>query len=201
MNKTLKITSASALLGIGMLTAGAVQQSATAGTSPPRPDQSFSILDRPLRASDNISSWRFPSAAERGLNVARARVVQRDSRKTVAVMPSNEGPCLATKSLAGQGLSCAPVGATAATVSVEGSIGVVPNSVTSVKYEMTDGTVRSGQVSENVWKAPIEARRVSFSLRGKTETIDLMPPSSLPDGAVVGDDGVVSIGGAPTPVQ
>ena len=65
----------------------------------------------------------------------------------------------------------------------------------SVVFTMTDGTTQTAPVANNTWKSPLEAAKVSFWLAGRSQSIDLMPRSSIPEGSYVSPEGVVIIGG------
>jgi hypothetical protein len=74
------------------------------------------------------------------------------------------------------------------------AIGVVPDSVQSVSFKMTDGTTVRRDVTDNLWEAPAEAASATIVIDGRSNVVNLMPQSSLAAGATVGPDGIVSIG-------
>lgn len=122
-----------------------------------------------------------------GLRPADARVLSGvalpgEPLAVVAAIPANKAPCLYWDTGSSERLSCGTNDGDTAVVSYDGSIGMVPDSVTSVTYTMADGTEQVGNVASNVWHAPAEATSVMFSLGGERHTIDLMSRSSRPPG-------------------
>lgn len=159
----------------------------------------YSVFDRPATtASDETRGWRArqdPGPRENfGLRFAEARVIQRDGGTAVAAVPASNGsPCLAVQYKDGSGgLSCGGPGTTAALVGYNGATGIVPDSVQTVTFTLTDGTTQTSQVEGNVWRSPPEAAKVTFMLGDRVEEIELMPRSSLPEGATITDSGVVT---------
>lgn len=49
-------------------------------------------------------------------------------------------------------------------------------------------------MTNNLWDAPAEAASITVIVDGRSSTVDLMPSSALPEGAIMGPDGTVSIG-------
>jgi hypothetical protein len=130
-----------------------------------------------------------------GLKLPEARIIYRDTAKAIAAVPATAAPCLATQFADGsQTLSCGSAAGNTASVSFNGAMGLVPDAVKTVTFTMSDGSTATGQVIDNVWKSPGEAAKVTFSLDGHTQQIELMPRSSLPSGATIGADGVVTGG-------
>lgn len=160
----------------------------------------WSVVNRARVASDDVSSWKLPVDTPFALKGANARVVYRDAKKQVAVVPTNGVPCLATHLTAGGfGLSCATsTDETPTSVSYDGAIGLVPDEVKSVTYTMTDGTSQTQQVVNNIWRSPLEASKASFLLHGSEQIVDLMPASSKPaDATVSADGGTMTVGNRP----
>lgn len=149
---------------------------------------------------DGIAGWHVAqtprSEALLGLDLSRARVIHQDQAKTVAAVASKGKPCLLVRQPDGRaavGCGVAP-GQPTALVSYTGAIGLAPDSTESVTYTMTDGSIVTGRVVDNVWKSPPEAANVHLVVDGQTRDLELMPQSSLPavarivDGAVVQDN-------------
>jgi len=165
--------------------------------------RSYSVLTRPATARDREFSHSWNSVKDTasrtpglGLDVNGARVVRSDATGTLAVVPAQAAPCL----VSGHGdadshISCGtgdePV---TATISYGSATGVVPDSVESVAFKMTDGTVTNGKVVDNIWNAPPEAATATYVVDGHTVVVDLMPASAMPAGATTDSNGMTSIG-------
>jgi hypothetical protein len=156
----------------------------------------YSILDRPATDDDRVAGWRAAQApVPAAPDFARSRIVRRDRTMAVAAVPSRTGICLVTQYSNGSGgLACG--GPVTVNVGYGEALGIVPDEVRTVTFEMTDGAPRTQAVSGNTFVAPAEARRVVYELAGRTESVDLMPASRLPDGVSIGADGVASGGSA-----
>lgn len=169
--------------------------SATVGSSPSAaPLQTkggtYSVFAREATAGDDISGWRIPRNgvdAKVGMRFAEARVVYRDDTKSVAAVPTSSDPCLVSQYRDGSGgLTCSP------TFTHGVSVGLVPDSVKSVTYAMTDGSTQVQEVTDNLWHSPTEAAQVTYVLDGVAHTEDLLPLSALPQGASISPSGLVS---------
>lgn len=161
-------------------------------------DDSFSVFDRPATGDDNTAGWRAREGSSTELDFTNARVVFRDSSRAVAAVPSADGPCLVTQFQDGSGgEACGGKGKLTVNAGYNGAIGLAPDSVKSVTVALTDGTKRDLAVEDNVFVSPVDASRVTYELRGNTESIELMPASSVPSGATIDAAGVVSGGKAP----
>ncbi len=161
------------------------------------PSGTYSVFTRPPTASDSVASWRLPEFPGITLNTPAARRVSDDATKTVAAVPATgvDGPCLATHySSGGTGLNCPAPNGIIASIGYTGAIGLVPDSVNTVTLTMTDGSSRSETVVDNTWHAPDDASRATFSLNGDELIVHLMPRSSLPAGAKLSPDGLVTVG-------
>jgi hypothetical protein len=161
------------------------------------PSGTYSVFTRPPRASDSVESWRLPEFSGITLNTPAARRVAEDATKTVAAVPATgvDGPCLATRySSGGTALNCAGSNGIIASIGYTGAIGLVPDSVTTVTLTMTDGSSRAATVADNTWRAPDDASQATFSLNGEQKIVRLMPRSSLPEGAKLSPDGLVTVG-------
>ncbi|HEX8105799.1 MAG TPA: hypothetical protein VF533_24500 [Solirubrobacteraceae bacterium] len=173
---------------------------APVGTYVP-PGPKFSLLDRPPEPADDVTSWA-PSRANPDIapRFREARVIQRDATRIVAAVPAKDGPCLLSRSPGGRGLACggAP-GRYPVSAGYDGGIGLVPDEVKVVTFEMTDGSVVTRGVVDNVWRSPVEAEKVTFIASGRVHSVELMPRSSIPPGVTIGPDGVASGGTPPKP--
>lgn len=160
----------------------------------------YGVLDRPASADDDISGWRVsPSSASFGLDISGARIVAKNSERTVAAVPADGAPCLVARLASGSTtMNCGLGDVPTASVSYNGAIGLVPDVVKSVTFTMTDGSTVTGEVVDNLWRSPLDARTATYSVDGVTKQVDLMPHSSLPKGATLHPSGVAE-GGAPTP--
>lgn len=154
----------------------------------------YSVFARPARDRDNISGWRVPRRhRETGIRYADARLVHQDAHRAVAAVPAQDQAapgrdqaCLVTQFRDGSGaLACSP------TLMYGESIGLVPDSVDTVTYTLTDGTTQQQDVVDNMWRSPEEAARVTYTIDGRVESIALMPMSSLPANARLSESGVV----------
>lgn len=176
----------------------AAQQVARAQVSPGRAGGTYSVLAGTRTALDDISSWRVSGPAELGLRIAEAKVVDRNSMRTLAVVPSAGLPCFAEKYANGtSGLGCGSDTGIAAAISYTGSVGLVADTVKAVTYTMTDGSTVEGSVKSNLWKAPLEAKTVTFTENGQKRVVELMPPSEMPAGTEITPDGTMLPGDAP----
>ena len=125
------------------------------------------------------------------LDFSDARVIYHDGTRTIAAVPTSTDPCLAAQFNDGSGaLTCSPM------LTYGTSIGLVPDAVTSVTFALTNGAQENQRVTDNFWRSPAEAVTVSYTLHGQTESVELMPMSSLPEGAHISASGVVSGGAA-----
>lgn len=118
-----------------------------------------------------------PEAA-RGIAVKNAPRGREDA--TFALIPSAKAPCLYMRQKDNEDLSCGGDSGPTVSASFTGAIGVVPDSVESVEFVMTDGSRQVGEVADNIWVSPPEAATVSISVDGVTTTAELAPRSSLP---------------------
>jgi hypothetical protein len=178
---------------------GDASAAAPSGSSAASADASYSVLSRPAIANDDISTWKAATAlggrsgpgVNSTLNFSNARLIYQDDTRAVAAVPTSTEPCLATQFNDGSGaLTCSP------TLTYGTSIGLVPDSVMSVTFTLTDGTETARKVTDNFWRSPAEAAKVGYVLNGQTPSLELMPMSSLPKGAQISPSGVVSGGAA-----
>jgi hypothetical protein len=169
----------------------------------------YRVLARPANARDEgfaRSSAALRKVAERspeiGLEPRGARVVRSDDARTLAVVPAQAAPCLVSEGpSAPASVSCGTgTEPKTAMVNYGSAVGVVPDTVQTVSFTMTDGSVVTGEVSDNMWNAPAEAASVSFAVDGRARTIELMPLSAQPEGTTVGPDGITTIR-TPDPVS
>ena len=155
----------------------------------------YSVFSRAATSADDVSSWpmRAENFDQLGLRLDQARVVYRDAVRTMAAVPATDGPCLLTRLRNhGGGLNCGGAGRLTVALGYLGAIGLVPDSVDTVTFAMTDGSTQTAKVVDNTWNSPAEAASATFSLQGRSVSIELMPRSSLPKGTTISDDGVVS---------
>lgn len=186
-------------VGYLLLTSGGASSvAAGASAAPPQPatavstaSGTFSVFARPATAKDHISGWRVAArkAGDGDMDFSRARVIYQDASRAVAAVPTTGEPCLVTQLPDGSGgFTCSP------SFSYGHSIGLIPDSVKSVTYTMTDGTTQRQDVTGNFWRSPEEAAKVTYVVDGQTQNQDLMPLSSLPKGTTISPTGVVSNG-------
>jgi hypothetical protein len=97
-------------------------------------------------------------------------------------VPGKVAPCLYVARSGSEHLSCGTIPGETALVTYNGSIGVVPDSVKSVTFTMSDDSQQVVSVTNDVWQSPLEASKVTFTLDGTVHTIDLLPHSTLPAG-------------------
>lgn len=205
INKIVGGAAVAAIVAATALVAGA-QGSSTAGsqTQPASGSSAgYMVLSRPATAQDSeyvrastILRTTASRAPDLGLDPGGARVLRSDHSQTLAVVPAKAAPCLVSGNGGpGSHISCGtgsqPV---TATVSYGSAVGVVPDSVGTVSFKMTDGTVATRDVVDNLWDAPAEAKTASFAVDGRSVTVELMPLSARPDDASTGADGMTSIG-------
>jgi hypothetical protein len=155
----------------------------------------YSVFSRPATPEDDVSGWpmRTENFDKLGLRLDQARVVYRDAVRTLAAVPATDGPCLLTRLRNhGGGLNCGGAGRVTVALGYLGAIGLVPDSVDTVTFRMTDGSTQTAKVVDNTWNSPAEAASATFVLQGDSVNIELMPRSSLPKGTTISDDGVVS---------
>ena len=186
---------------------GFAHTSASAAAGVPAPE--YSILKRAPSASDALTSWRVSprmlAAAhpELGLRVDQRRFLKQQGPMSFAIVPSSDGACLIESISDGSGnladgstsMQCTVPGeSSAAAVTYGKATGLVPDGVTSVSFQISDGTQVTQAVSDNVWSAPAEAQTSSFEVLGQVKVIDLMPLSTLPAGARVAPNGLVTFG-------
>lgn len=188
-------------LAVGYLllaSGGSTSVAAQASAAPPQPaaavssaSGTFAVFSRPSTAKDNIAGWRVATrkAGDGDMDFARARIIYQDAKRAVAAVPTRADPCLVTQLPDGSGgFTCSP------SFSYGNSIGLVPDSVKSVSFTMTDGTTQEQDVTDNYWRSPSEATKVTYVVDGQTTSLELMPLSSLPKGASISPSGVVSNG-------
>lgn len=155
----------------------------------------YSVFARERRQVDDIAGWRTPRTAPRAQAVQydKARVVFEDAARTVAVAPSPSGPCLVAQYKDGSGgMSCGGRTKIAASLGYNGALGVVPDSVRSVVFTLTDGRQVREEIRDNLWHSPLEASTATFKLSGRDVTIELMPRSSRPAGTTIDSNGMVT---------
>ena len=134
-------------------------------------------------------------APQLGLEPNGARVVRSDAAGTLAVVPAKAAPCLVSESSSSRAVSCGtPEHPTTAQVTYGSATGVVPDSVATVSFRMTDGSTVRRAVEDNLWEAPAEAASATIVVDGHSTVVELMPATALPEGAKVGPDGLVTIG-------
>lgn len=189
----------------GVLAAGAAAAAAgdsNAGSAAAEVPAFSSVRPTEAGTAFVVSPVTRAMAAEAGFKLeARGKEVSRSAHRRVIAVPVMDGPpCLVTEGAAGTGLSCAteawgPI----ASVGYEGSIGIVPDGVTTISYTMTDGSTRRGSIADGVWKAPLEAEQAAYTANGAAVVVDLMPPSTIPVGVAVDANGVAGPAGAPFP--
>jgi hypothetical protein len=193
-----------AALAIAVL--GAAYVSVTATGKPVRPHAkaavttsvgTYSVFTMARAAGDDISSWKLPEAAQEQLGIDRTRshLIFRDSSRSVAVVPTNEGPCIVQQFKDGAGgVACGGGGNPPVVLGYDGAIGLVPDSVKTVTYTLSDGSTQLGTVTGNAWHSPVEAAKVTYAIEGGRRSFELMPRSSLPKGATISESGMVSAG-------
>jgi hypothetical protein len=147
----------------------------------------YSVFARPARPNDDVSGWRVSRRPpDSGVRFPDARLVHQNAHRAVAAVPAPGGPCLVTQFRDGSGaFTCSPA------LMHGASIGLVPDSVKTVTYTLTDGSTEQQEVVDNTWRSPAEAERVTYVLDGQVESIALMPLSSLPKNARLSESGVV----------
>ncbi len=206
-----KITAAVALPIAGVISALAFSQSgasrADAQTTPVTNAEAqvvqqdklqYSTLSPP-RSVDDVSSWRLFEPGDFGQRPTEAKIIERTNTRTLAIVPTNDIPCLAYRYADGSsGIGCAGSTRVVAAVSYTGSIGIVSDSVQTVHYTLTDGRKVTGAVEDNLWKAPLEAELVSFTENGQVREVHLMPASSEPADSRLSSDGSSVIVGSPS---
>lgn len=196
-----------ALIALAMVGAFAVWQLGSSSANSAEPaapsaaaSSTYSVLSRPTTEADgNVANWKLLPNASLGTRPDGARVVYSDAWRTVAAVPANSIPCLVAEYRDGsKSTSCGtnPDEVTAS-VSYLGSIGLVPDSVGTVTYTMTDGSQQVGGVKNNLWQAPSEAKTVSFTVGDKQHSVELMPASSMPKDAKIAPNGTVMYGTPP----
>jgi hypothetical protein len=204
-NKNARIAGTCVLLGIVGSAAAAPWSSGA--SSDPRASgaavtESYAVLEGQASDRDEnfarTSTWLAEIAADKpelGLRSDGARIVASPWSHTLAVVPARVVPCLVDGyGEPGSSIACGteahPV---TAMVNFGAALGVVPDSVESVAFEMTDGSILTRPVDANIWRAPAEASRVHFAVGGKSLSVELMPLSHRPEGAVTDADGVTTI--------
>ena len=163
---------------------------------------SYGVLARPADADDERfaqSSVALRETSERdpqlGLEPDGARVVRSDAAGTLAVVPAEAAPCLVSESSSSRAVSCGtPEHPTTAQVRYGSATGVVPDSVSTVSFKMTDGSSVRRAVTNNLWEAPADAASATIVVDGHSTVVELMPRTALPEGATVGPHGLVTIG-------
>lgn len=206
-NKTPKRNQALAglIVAVSVMALG-IWQAVLASADPavPSPAATYSVLKRATTAQDasvrasQLVAHTTTQHPELGLRPDEARALPAGTSPTpgttVTVIPASAAPCLYKKHGDGsEGLSCGSSAGRTASVGYEGSIGLVPDQVQTVTFTMTDGSQRSASVVDNLWKSPPEAAKVSFVVAGQSQEIDLMPRSTLPAGASISKDGLVTV--------
>ncbi|HEX6023055.1 MAG TPA: hypothetical protein VFZ00_13730 [Solirubrobacter sp.] len=169
----------------------------TSGTA--ASEHRYSVFARPADPNDSVADWDIPANPRIGLDISGARIVESRPERQVAAVPAAKAPCLVTRFTGGsRGVSCAmEPGQTPALVTHDGAVGLVPDGVQTVTFTMSNGSTIADRVVDNVWKSPVEATAVSFTIDGAEQQVQLMARSSLPEGAAIGADGIVSGGTAP----
>lgn len=173
-------------------------------TSIPDQNRDYSVFDRATtEADEQASKWRLPDTLPaQGIDMSSARIVLENRSTVIAAVKSNVGPCLVKHHVALQsfGLSCPAdpaVGknqdpsATAASVGYGVAVGVVPDTVKNVDYTLSGGGTERVAVHGNVWKAPADATKVTFTINGQAAQIELLPAGALPKGAKLCSNGLV----------
>lgn len=169
---------------------------ASASASAGSPGTTFSVLSRPATSKDDVSAWKAAALGAQKrtgvnptLDFSNARLLYQDAGRAVAAVPTSSGACIATQSVDGSGaLTCSPA------INYGNSVGLVPDAVKSVTFTLADGTQVDQNITENYWRAPAEAAKVSYVVDGQPQGVALMPLSSLPKGAQISPSGVVSAG-------
>ncbi len=191
-------------VGLTQLAGGASSEARTASVQSAGPPLqtaigTYSVFARAAAPADDVSGWRIhEDRAGLGLRFSDARVVYSDSVRTVAAVPASDGPCLLAQYKDGSGgFNCGGPNRVSASLGYNGALLLVPDSVQTVTYTMTDGTTQMSPVANNVAHSPVEAAKVAFTLGERTVQLDLMPRSSLPKGATLTEDGMVTGGSTP----
>lgn len=161
------------------------------------PGAVYSVLKRTATAADGqfaeASKGLKAAARESGLGVdpSGARLIKSKAGKSFAVVPATMAPCLISEDDAVScGTQSAPV---TAQVSYGYAIGLAPDAVKNVSVVLTDGTTTTTTVVDNVWEAPANAESATVTVGDYSEKIGLMPVGSLPPGATVTPDGLVTV--------
>jgi hypothetical protein len=126
-----------------------------------------------------------------------AREIGRDGARQYLLVPRTDAQvCLVEAQPSGPVISCTdPARITPALVRYGRAVGAVPDEVRTVDFSLTDGTIVSSAVENNLYWAPSEAESVTYKVGEALQRVDLMPMSSVPPGSVVSPDGSVTIRG------
>jgi hypothetical protein len=148
----------------------------------------YGVLARPAVPADAMSDQRVPVAKlaqSMKIDPTGARVVSKTPTETVALVPRADGKlclhivradgfaggaCPDTASATSDGVAAGPPGS---------QVGVVPDGVKQITFELTDGTTTTAAVRANVYHAPAEAISATFSLGGGQRRVNLTPKSAL----------------------
>lgn len=132
-------------------------------------------IDRPVTVAKIAST--MPD-----LIANRARLLSKTESSTLLLVPRRDGTVCFTKlDASGEaGIDCNTAGGSPFLATYGQASGVVPVSVESVTFTLSDGSTQTTATPDGTWSAPSEAASISYGTGASKYTEGLLPASTKP---------------------